>query len=226
MMVRRLLSRIRSLCMVFALSAMTVPAAGSAQRPGGAPSASPWFPTEVVFAPLIAASREVQFRGSFVFANRSTVEDFQGTTTILAFKDNWQKYKEVLQQDAVVLISGKVSGRERDEEDPPIFLDEAVVLEGLANSGKLALQIELPVEAGLNADVFARAKEVLAAHPGTAPVELALGGDNGTPAPLLRSRTLKVDPSRETLGELQEMFGKARVRLVKVGNGGVQANGH
>ena len=99
------------------------------------------------------------------------------------------------------------------------------MLEGLANSGKLALQIELPVEAGLDAHVFARAKEVLAAHPGTAPVELTLGGDNGTHAPLLRSRTLKVDPSRETLGELQEMFGKARVRLVKVGNGGVQANG-
>ena len=38
-----------------------------------------------------------------------TVEDFHGTATVLAFKDNWQKYKETLQQDAVVLISGKVS---------------------------------------------------------------------------------------------------------------------
>ncbi len=154
-----------------------------------------------------------------------TVEDFHGTTTILAFKDNWQKYTEVLQQDVVVLISGKVSGRERDEEDPPIFLDEAVLLEGLANSGKLALQIELPIGAELDAHVFARAKEVLVAHPGTAPVELTLGSDNGTLSPLLRSRTLKVDPSGEALGELQEMFGKARVRLVKVGNDGVQANG-
>ncbi len=149
-----------------------------------------------------------------------TVEDFHGTATILAFKDNWQKYKEVLQQDAVVLISGKISGRERDEEDPPIFLDEAVQLEGLANSGQLALQIEMPVGTDLGDDVFARAKEVLVAHPGTAPVQLTLGSDNGVSAPQLRSRTLKVDPSRETVDALQEMFGKARVRLVKVGNGG------
>ncbi len=78
-MTSRLLSMIRSSFLVYALSAVNIPAAGSAQQPGGAPSASPWFPTEVVFAPLIAASREVQFRGSFVFANRSTVEDFQGT---------------------------------------------------------------------------------------------------------------------------------------------------
>ena len=148
-----------------------------------------------------------------------TVEDFHGTATILAFKDNWQNYKEILHQDAVVLVSGKVSGRERDEEDPPIFLDEAVVLEGLANSGQLALQIEVPIGTDLAGDVFARAKEVLASHPGTAPVHLSLGSDNGVSAPSLRSRTLRVDPGRETVDALQEMFGKARVRLIRVGIG-------
>ena len=148
-----------------------------------------------------------------------TVEDFHGTATVLAFKDNWQKHKEILQQDAVVLLSGKVSGRERDEEDPPIFLDDALPLEGVPNSGQLALQIELPIGAKLDEDVFARAKEVLVAHPGTAPVELLLGSDNGVAAPVLRSRTLRADPSHETIEALQEMFGKARVRLVRVGDG-------
>ena len=147
------------------------------------------------------------------------VEDFFGTATILAFKDNWQKYKETLQQDAVVLISGKVSGRERDEEDPPIFLDEAVLLEGVPNSGQLALQIELPIGDELDDDIFARAKEVLTAHPGTAPVELILGSDNDITAPILRSRTLKADPSRDTIEALQAMFGKARVRLARVADG-------
>lgn len=79
MMTRPLASTIRSAYVLLALSAVTVPVAGLAQQPEGAPSASPWFPTAVVFAPLIAASREVQIRGSFVFANRSTDEDFQGT---------------------------------------------------------------------------------------------------------------------------------------------------
>ena len=147
-----------------------------------------------------------------------TVEDFHGTATVLAFKDNWQKYKETLHQDAVVLITGKVSGRERDEEDPPIFLDAALPLEGVPNGGQLALQIELPIGIDLGDDVFVRAKEVLVAHPGTAPVELRLGSDNGQPAPVLRSRTLKANPSQETLEALQELFGKARVRLVKVGH--------
>ena len=146
-----------------------------------------------------------------------TVEDFQGTASVLAFKDNWQKYKEILQQDAVVLIAGKVSGRERDEDDPPIFLDDASLLEGMSNSGHLALQIELPVGAALDDDIFAKAREVLASHPGAAPVEVRLGSDNGMAASVLRSRTLNVDPNRDALGALQEMFGKARVRLVRVG---------
>jgi DNA polymerase-3 subunit alpha len=154
-----------------------------------------------------------------------TVEDFHGTATVLAFKDNWQKYKETLQQDAVVLISGKVSGRERDEEDPPIFLDAALLLDGVSNSGQLALQIELPIGAELDNDVFAKAKEVLVAHPGTAPVELLLGSYNGIAAPVLRSRTLKTDPSSDTIEALQEMFGKARVRLVRVGDGRSQLDG-
>ena len=94
-----------------------------------------------------------------------------------------------------MLISGKVSGRERDEDDPPIFLDDALLLEGVSNSGQLALQIELPMGAELDDDVFARAKEVLEAHPGTAPVELLLGSDNGITAPVFRSRSSRQTPA-------------------------------
>ena len=43
-------------------------------------------------------------------AGKITVEDFQGTATVLAFRDTWQRYKEVMEQDAVVLVTGKVSG--------------------------------------------------------------------------------------------------------------------
>jgi DNA polymerase III subunit alpha len=148
-----------------------------------------------------------------------TVEDFHGTTTLLAFKDTWQAARDTLVEDAVVLVKGRVSGRERDEEDPPVFLDEAVPLEELPNSGRLAVQIELPVGVDWSDDVFAKAKTVLTEHPGVAPVELMLGSDNGITAPRFRSRSLRVDPSAETLSELQEMFGKTRVRLVKAGNG-------
>jgi DNA polymerase-3 subunit alpha len=144
-----------------------------------------------------------------------TVEDFHGTATVLAFKEVWQTHKEKLRQDAVVLIRGSVSGRERDEEDPPIFLDEVLPLEELERSGQLAVQIELEAGTAVLEEAFASARTVLAAHPGASPVELTLGSDNGVKAPRFRSRTLTAAPTAETLAALRELFGKGNVRLVK-----------
>jgi len=143
------------------------------------------------------------------------VEDFSGTATILAFKDAWQENKGILDQDAVVLIRGKVSGRERDEEDPPIFLDSAELLERVPASGKLAVQIELEFGGMPGEEVFAEAKRILASHPGVAPLEVLVQTGNGLGAPRLRSKTLRVDPGPDTLQELEKLFGPSHVRLVR-----------
>jgi DNA polymerase-3 subunit alpha len=145
-----------------------------------------------------------------------TVEDFQGTATVLAFRDAWQSYKDVLAQDAVVLIQGKVSSRERDEEDPPVFLDSARPLEEVTGSGELALQIELELGSRVPEAAFAEAKKVLAAHPGAAPVLLQVGTDNGERAPRLKSRSLRASPDAETMDALQKLFGRGNVRLVRM----------
>ena len=143
------------------------------------------------------------------------VEDFSGTATVLAFGDSWQANKEIVSQDAVVLIRGKVSSRERDEDDPPIFLDGAELLEGVPASGKLAVQIELDFAGMPKVEAFAEAKRLLVAHPGVAPVEVLVQTGNGLGAPRLRSRTLRVDPGQETLQELEKLFGPSHVRLVR-----------
>lgn len=144
-----------------------------------------------------------------------TVEDFHGTATVLAFRETWQTYKEVLEQDAVVLVTGKVSGRERDEEDPPIFLDAARLLEDVTETGELAIQIELELDSDVPVAAFEKAKEVLVDHPGASPVWLQLGQDNGEPAPKLRSRSLKATPDAETMDGLQKLFGRGNVRVVR-----------
>ena len=162
---------------------------------------------------VTSVSRQISRRDNTEWG-KIFIEDFHGTATVLAFRDAWQAHKDVLAQDAVVLVSGKVSGRERDEEDPPVFLDRAVLLDDAAHSGRIAVQIEMDFGSSLAAEHFERAKEILAAHPGPAPVEIRLGTDNGQPAPRFRSRSLRAEPDRATLEELEEIFGKGRVRLV------------
>ncbi|MFQ5538187.1 MAG: DNA polymerase III subunit alpha [Gemmatimonadota bacterium] len=148
-----------------------------------------------------------------------TVEDFSGTATVLAFRDAWTEYREFLAQDAVVLIQGKVSSRERDEDDPPIFLDSVRPLEELTRTGELAVQIELELESSVPETAFAEARRILTEHPGGSPVLLQVGEENGSPPPRLRSRSLRTRPDEETLAELQKLFGPGNVRLVRTSPG-------
>ena len=116
----------------------------------------------------------------------------------------------------MVLLRGKVSDRERDEEDPPVFLDAAEPLRGIPGSGRLAVRIILHPHDEFAADAFGRARKVMVARAGEAPVEVAVGDGNGAALPRLRSRSLKVSPDRDTIRALEEVFGKGRVGLVRV----------
>ncbi|HWK89850.1 MAG TPA: hypothetical protein VNP72_07635, partial [Longimicrobium sp.] len=147
---------------------------------------------------------------------RITVEDFHGTATVLAFGDTWAKYKDVLRQDAAVLIRGAVSNRERDEEDPPMFLDSAVPLGDLRESGEVGVQIELGSH-GLSPEAVEAAQAVLARYVGPGPLVVVWrnGGAETDGAPRLRSRTVKVAPRDELLVELREALGEERVRLAR-----------
>jgi DNA polymerase-3 subunit alpha len=144
---------------------------------------------------------------------RITVEDFHGTATILAFGDSWAKYKEVLKQDAAVVVRGAVSSRERDEEDPPMFLDGAIPLERVRESGEVGVVIELG-SAGPDAKAIESAKNLIAAHAGEGPVFVLWknGGGDGD-APRLKSKSLKIAPRDEVIQALRDTLGDERVRL-------------
>ena len=173
-------------------------------------------PGQAVEFPCVvtAVSRQISRRNNAEWG-KITVEDFNGTATILAFREAWQTYKEVLQLDAVILVSGKVSGNERDEDDPPVFLDAARLLEDVTSAGELAIQIELELDSDVTEDAFAEAKKFLVDHPGTSPIWLQIGPKNGEATPRLRSRSLRATPDSETVEALQKIFGRGNVRLVR-----------
>jgi DNA polymerase-3 subunit alpha len=175
------------------------------------------YPGQPVELPCVVTSvaRQISRKDNSEWG-KITVEDFQGTATVLAFRDVWQACKDVLQQDAVVLIAGKVSSRERDEEDPPLFLDGARPLDELTTSGELAVQIELELGSQVTEEAFGKAKLLMGEHPGAAPVIVQVGSDNGVQAPRLKSRSMRITPDTETVEGLQKLFGRGNVRLVRM----------
>jgi DNA polymerase III subunit alpha len=188
---------------------------------------------------VTAVSRQISKRNGAEWA-RITVEDFHGTATVLAFSEAWEAHRDVLVQDAAVLLRGTVSGRDRDEDAPPLFLDDVVPLALVRAGGTLALELllggaqdhavaavavaeEVGVEAGNGASgpddleaVLERATRALQGSPGRAPIYVRWTGSSGQPAEWrFRSRSLAVAPDDKLLAELRALFGEERVRLVR-----------
>jgi DNA polymerase III subunit alpha len=158
---------------------------------------------------VTAVSRQISKRNGSEWG-RITVEDFSGTATVLAFGEVWAQYHELLTQDRPVLIRGQVSGRDRDEDAPPIFLDSVVALASLRTNGALAVELVLEPAAGEAA--LQRASDAFRSHPGDSPLYVRWRSGEDV---RFRSRTLALSPSEPLLRELRELFGDDRVRLVR-----------
>jgi DNA polymerase III subunit alpha len=158
---------------------------------------------------VTGVSRQISKRNGNEWG-RIMVEDFHGTATVLAFGEAWEVNRERLAQDAAVLVRGSVSGRDRDEEMPPIFLDGVAPLDTVRESGILA--VELLLDPSLDAALVQQATAVLRAHEGTQPLHVEWrNGDSLR----LRSRSLRVQAGDAALAELRSILGSERVRLVK-----------
>jgi DNA polymerase-3 subunit alpha len=162
---------------------------------------------------ITEVSRQISKRDGAEWG-RITVEDYYGTATVLAFGESWQQNKELLQKDTPVLLRGAVSGRDRDEEDPPIFLDGVVPMASVRESGVVGVCIELASH-DCDAERIQRAKGVLAGSPGPAPLVVTWRNGGEEDLARLRSRSLRIAPRPDVLQELRDVLGEERVRLVK-----------
>ncbi len=165
---------------------------------------------------VTAIARQISKRNGQEWG-RVSVEDFHGTASVLAFGEAWEKYRDVLLQDAAVIVRGQVSGRDRDEDDPPIFLDEALPLATVRDAGSVGIEVRL--RRGASANAIEAATVAFRRSPGDAPLYVRLdgnggGGDAARPK-RFRSRSVRVSASPELVAELKELFGPERVRLVR-----------
>jgi DNA polymerase-3 subunit alpha len=158
---------------------------------------------------------------------RLTLEDFHGTAEAIVFPEAWARLNAVIRPDAVLLLSGSHSPRDRGEESAPFIVEMARPLDTLVTSG--AIELRLSWNPGAAAADLPRAVAALcAAHPGPVPVLIEWsesngrsgggggGGGNGGTA-RFRSRSLRVDAAAELLSALRELLGTEHVQLAKAG---------
>lgn len=131
-----------------------------------------------------------------------TLEDFFGTIECIVFPQTYERYYDLINEDEVVVIEGRLSFSEVEE--PKIICEKVAALNKL-NLDKIYVKITRDKDK----DIFNRINLILKKNPGDTPVYLYLEKDKKT---LIADRSLWVNSDFEdTIKELEALLGKGNV---------------
>jgi len=136
------------------------------------------------------------------------LEDFTGSVRIIVFSKVYEEYKNIIQDDSMVVIlgNGDVSS---EGGNVSILADEIISIEHARD--RFVRQLSVAVNPGRLEE--SSVKEILrlfARYPGNCPVFLNIKSDNGSDF-LLKSERYKINPTPEVLEGLRSILGKENV---------------
>jgi DNA polymerase-3 subunit alpha len=139
------------------------------------------------------------------------LEDLTGGVTVIAFPNVYEQVPDLIETDAIVLVTGRADLRGRELQLRAVEVAEPDL--GAArpprDSGN-ALVVDVAAASCTNATI-AKLKELLGAHPGRSPVRVRYLSSRGvTP---LEVGTFRVDPRPGLLSELRALLGHDAVSL-------------
>jgi DNA polymerase-3 subunit alpha len=130
-----------------------------------------------------------------------TVEDLDGAIDVLLFPSAYQLAANLLTEDAIVTIKGRLS-RQKDQ---PELHGQEVSLPDLNDNARGPVVISMP-STRCTAPVVEQLREVLATHPGMSEVRLRLLARESTTVMRLDDR-LRVTPSPALFADLKQLLG-------------------
>jgi DNA polymerase-3 subunit alpha len=131
-----------------------------------------------------------------------TLEDLDAAIEVFVFPKTMQEYGGRLEEDAVVVIRGRLDTR---EEQPKLVAMEITRPELVPADEKAPLVVALPLHR-LTDSMVHQLKELVADHPGPAPLHLKVGTKE-----LRLPPQFNVDPRGGIVGALKELFGGSAV---------------
>ncbi len=136
-----------------------------------------------------------------------TIEDFTGSVELILFSDCYEKSREAIQVDQMVLVTGRVSTREG--EAPKIICSDVAPLEELTE--RFDCQLVIKIDVDCSDKTLDKALAILKEFEGGTPVLLA-ARQNGSEV-YIRSRKYTVKPDFRLLDRLKELLGESGAYL-------------
>ncbi|MHC4425737.1 MAG: DNA polymerase III subunit alpha [Planctomycetota bacterium] len=139
-----------------------------------------------------------------------TLEDLQGQVEVVMFPDVLNGFGDVLVQDAVVFVKGKLDYR---RERPNILAVELIPLEDVRE--KLAAQVRIRLDAkGVTKEKVAMIKSICQHHKGRSPVYVAVRTDKGR-VYAAADKELSVNPDLDFCRKMKQLLGEENFQLAR-----------
>lgn len=136
------------------------------------------------------------------------IEDLTGTAEMIVFADAYEAYNQILHEDSMVLITGKVSSR-GDSEENKILCDELIPLKEVWDRCVKTISFSLETTKA-NEGFIREIKQVLATDRGRCPIYINIKTpDNGEY--VIKSRKITARPSPTLVNRLSDMIGAENI---------------
>jgi DNA polymerase-3 subunit alpha len=133
-----------------------------------------------------------------------TLEDLEGTITMLCMNENYDKYRELLVAGKALLVVGEVNN---DEDRPKLFPQEVLLLEDAPK--KYTKQVHLRLNtAHLTPETLQAARSLCEAHRGRVPTFLCLRRAGGELIFVETHENYSVTPTQQFQQAVDDLFGE------------------
>jgi len=137
-----------------------------------------------------------------------TLEDFYGSCEVIVFSKIFENLRDILQIDAMILVTGRTSSRE--EEDTKVLCDEVVPLHDVWKQYAKNLHVSMEL-AGVDDPILNQVSEILEQNPGNCNLFINLKIPNDRQEQMIRSKKLKVNAAPDVITKLRSLLGHENV---------------
>jgi len=168
---------------------------------------------EIVIGGMITKKREHLTRKGRNAGSKMAVfvlEDLQGSVEVVMFADVLNKYADLLIEDTVVFVRGRLDYR---REKPNIIASELIKLDEVR--GKIASRIQIHLAAGdVSKEKVALIKSLCQSHKGRSPVYVAVTTDKGR-VYTAADREFSVNPDLDFCRKMKQLVGDDNFQLAR-----------
>ncbi|MEM7263995.1 MAG: OB-fold nucleic acid binding domain-containing protein, partial [Planctomycetota bacterium] len=164
--------------------------------------------SQVVLGVMISKLRTRQTKRGDMMAFIE-VEDPTGNTEVVVFPKTYAEYRELMHEDAIVLVQGTTEER---EESVQVRADGIIPIEDAFEKLGRRLGVRF-TEGETDENELFRLKDILQRHRGGVPVSLIFERADGARWVVRSNEDLSVKPSGAMLEELKSLVGSERIRV-------------